>query len=171
MDIRTKLQGLSNHSAVKLLGSLEQTKFCSTQFDAVTGTTGTTLTSVVGLTSFELLAGETYMFELHLAGVATANCGHKVGFGLTTATLTSLESMAVAHTATAIAATHSTTATSAATLHGATSATIDITIKGRMVVLLGGTLDVQCAQNAAHADTTSVYVGSYMTLKRVITVP
>jgi hypothetical protein len=144
-----------------------ETKFCTTEFVAVTGTTGATLTNVVGLTGFALAAAGVYTFDLHIAGVATANSGHKLGFKYTTATLTSIESMAVAHTASAVAATHSTTATDAATLHGATTATLDITIKGRIVVNAAGTLAVQCAQNAAHADETKVYVGSYLTLTRI----
>jgi hypothetical protein len=144
-----------------------QTKFCTTEFVAVTGTTGATLTNVVGLTGFTLDAAGVYQYELHVAGVATANSGHKLGFKYTTATLTSLEANAVATTASAVACTHTTTATDQATLHGATTATLDVTIKGRLVVNAAGTLAVQCAQNAAHADETKVYVGSYMTLRRV----
>jgi hypothetical protein len=144
-----------------------ETKFCTTEFVAVTGTTGTTLTNVVGLTGFELIAAGVYKFELHISGVATANSGHKLGFKYTTATLTSLESSAKAFTASAVAVTQTTTATDQATLHGATTATLDIVITGRIVVNAAGTLAVQCAQNAAHADETKVYVGSYMTLTRI----
>lgn len=143
------------------------TQFCTTEFVAVTGTTGTTLTNVVGLTAFALAAAGVYKFELHISGVATANSGHKLGFKYTTATLTSLESSAKAFSAAAVAVTQTTTATDQATLHGATTATLDIVITGRIVVNAAGTLAVQCAQNAAHADETKVYAGSYMTLTRI----
>src|SRR5213078_666308 len=68
-----------------------QTKVCTTQFDAVTGTTGATLTNIVGLTGFTLTVAGIYTFDINLSGVSTANSGLKIGFGLTTATLTNLE--------------------------------------------------------------------------------
>lgn len=142
---------------------------CTTQFDAVTGTTGATLTNVVGMTTdaFSMVPG-TFRFQIHLAGTATANCGLKVGLkqnnGLT---LTSIESTARGFTASGVVVQHSTTATDAATLFGSTTAVINCAIEGTMVVATAGTLQLQAAQNAAHADTTSVYVGSYMTITRV----
>src|SRR6266516_5053918 len=51
------------------------TKFCTTQFDAVTTTTGATLTDVVGLTAFALVASAVYLFDLRISGVGTANSG------------------------------------------------------------------------------------------------
>lgn len=145
-------------------GIATDTKFCTTQFDAVTGTTGTTLTNIVGLTGFTLTAAGVYRFDMFLNGVATANSGHKIGFALTTATLTSINAGALALLASTMAYTQSTTSTA---LHGATTATLGLRISGRMIVNAGGTLAVQAAQNAAHADTTSVYVGSWLTLTRI----
>lgn len=145
-------------------GLSSDTKFCTTQFDAVTGTTGTTLTNIVGLTGFTLTAAGVYRFDIFLNGVATANSGHKIGLALTTATLTSINAGALAMLAATMAYTQSTTSTA---LHGATTATLGLRIAGRLIVNAGGTMAVQAAQNAAHADTTSVYVGSWATFTRI----
>lgn len=146
---------------------VSDTQFCTTQFDAVTGTTGATLTNVVGLTGFSLVAGATYKFEVNVSGVSTANCGIKLGFGYTTLTATSIESAAQGFTAAAVAVQHTTTSTTGMTLFGQTAAVISVRITGRLVVNAAGTLAVQAAQNAAHADTTSVYVGSSATFTRI----
>lgn len=143
------------------------TKFCTTQFDAVTGTTGTTLTNVVGLTGFSLAAAGTYRFEINISGVSTANSGIKLGFGYTTLTATSIESVGKGFTASAVAVQHTTTATTGMTLFGQTAAVIAVQIIGQLVVNAAGTLAVQAAQNAAHADTTSVYVGSWASFVRI----
>src|SRR6266487_4160574 len=142
-----------------------KTAFATTQFDAVTGTTGATLTNVVGMAL--VLAAGTYRFRITLPGVATANSGVKYAFKYTTAVLTSLEAMARGFTASAIACQHTTTATDQATLYAQTAAVINTIIEGRMVVSTGGTVQLQAAQNAAHADTTSVYVGASMTFTKV----
>lgn len=144
-----------------------ETKFCTTQFDAVTGTTGTTLTNVVGLTGFTLAAAGVYQFEVNIAGVSTANCGIKLGFKYTTATLTNMEAIGAGFTASAVAVQHSTSTTDQASLFAQTAAVIHVRITGRITVNAAGTLAVQAAQNAAHADTTSVYVGSYATFRRI----
>jgi len=143
------------------------TQFCTTQFDAVTSTTGATLTNIVGLTGFNLIAAGVYLFEVRISGVSTANSGLKLGFGLTTATLTNLDATATGFTASAVACQHTTTATTGMTLFGQTAAVIGVRIFGRITVNAAGTLAVQAAQNAAHADTTSVYIGSSATFTRV----
>ncbi len=142
-----------------------QTAKVSTQFDAVTGTTGATLTNVVGAV-LTVVPG-TYRFKVNVSGVSTVNSGMKLGLKYTTTVLSSIESAAVGHTASSLVAQHSTTATDAATLLGSTTAIILATLEGTMVVTTGGTIQLQAAQNAAHADTTSVYVGSFMTLARI----
>ena len=71
------------------------------------------------------------------------------------------------YTASAVAVQHTTTATTGMTLFGATAAYIAARIFGRITVNAAGTLAVQAAQNAAHADTTSVYVGSRATFTRI----
>lgn len=145
----------------------EQVKFCTTQFDAVTGTTGATLTDIVGLTGFNLIAGATYTFEAALGVVGTANSGVKFGFELNTATLTSIEYQAVGTTASAVVSSRGTTAASGTAVFGSTAAHLVLRVTGRMVVNAAGTLDWQAAQNAAHSDTTSVFVGSWVRLKRI----
>lgn len=143
------------------------TKFCTTQFDAVTGTTGTTLTPVVGLTGFNVAAAGVYQFSVHVAGVSTANCGMKLGLKYTTATMTSVEVMARGYTASAVAVQHSTTATDLASFFAQTAVVINVTISGQLIVNAAGTIGLSAAQNVAHADTTSVYAGSYMSLTRI----
>lgn len=142
-------------------------KTCTTQFDAVTGTTGATLTNIVGLTGITLAAGKRYNFEIELSTVGTTNSGVKIGFALTTATLTSIEYKAIGNTATAVAVSRGTTATSGTAMFGATTATISVRIVGSLVVNAAGTIAIQAAQNAAHADTTSVFVGSWARFTRV----
>lgn len=141
---------------------------CTTQFDAVTGTTGATLTNVVGMVTGSLSAG-TYRFKINLAGIATANSGLKVGLKFGTASmLTSIESTAKGFTASAVAVQHSTTATDAASLFASTTAVINCVLEGTLVIAIAGTLQLQAAQNAAHADTTSVYVGSHMEFTKIV---
>src|ERR1019366_3902563 len=82
---------------------------CSTQLDAVTGTTGTTLTSVAGMV-VTVLPG-TYVFHVNIPGVTTANAGSKYAFKYTTAVAGSIESIGRAYTASAVAVTHNTTTT------------------------------------------------------------
>lgn len=160
---------LSNDSRRAIDRNFADVSLCTTQFDAVTGSTGTTLTNVVGMTTDAIsLTPGTYRFQIFLAGVATANSGLKVGLkqnnGLT---LTSIESTAKGFTASAVAVQHSTTATDAASLFASTTAVISCVIDGTMVIATAGTIQLQAAQNAAHADTTSVYAGSRMEFTRV----
>ena len=165
---KVKYVGAFTDETMKTLNNnLSDVALATTQFDAVTGTTGATLTNVVGMVTDTLEAG-TYRFKIHLAGVATANSGMKVGLKFGTASmLTSIESTAKGYTASAVAVQHSTTATDAASLFASTTAVINVELEGTLVVATAGTLQLQAAQNAAHADTTSVYVGSYMTFTKV----
>jgi hypothetical protein len=150
-----------------LIAGLTQTKLVTTQFNAVTSTTGAALTNLVGLTGFAVQAGAVYTFELNLSGVSTANCGLKIGFKYTTATLAALESVSQGFTASAVACQHTTSTTDQATLFGQTAAVISVRIVGRITVTTAGTLAIQAAQNAAHADQTSVYIGSWARLTQV----
>jgi hypothetical protein len=148
-------------------GTNSQTKFCTTEFVAVTGTTGTTLTNVVGLTGFSLAASGVYRFDVMITGVGTANSGIKLGFKYTTLTLTDMQCLAVGVTASAVVTVQSTTATDQATLFGNTGAILGVRLSGRITVNVAGTLAVQAAQNAAHADETKVYVGSWANFTRI----
>lgn len=168
---RILYEGALEAGARKIINeNFSDVSVCSTQFDAVTSTTGATLTNVVGLVTDSIsIAAGTYRFYIHLSTVATANSGLKVGLKFGTASmLTSIESAARGFTASAVAVQHSTTATDAASLFASTTAVINCIIEGTMVVALAGTLQLQAAQNAAHADTTSVYVGSYMTFTKIV---
>ena len=88
------------------------------------------------------------------------NGGLKIAFKYTTATLTNLDATAQGFTASAVAVQHTTTTTDQTTLFGQTAAVISIRIVGRLTVNVAGTLAVQAAQNASHADTSAVYIGS-----------
>lgn len=160
MTVTNFLAGVSSFG----IGQTQVAK-ATTQFDAVTGTTGATLTNVVGMV-LTVVPG-TYLYEVKLPGVSTANSGFKAGFKYTTAVLGSIENMGIGMTASALVVQHSTTATDAATLLGSTTAIIYAKLEGTMVVTTGGTVQVQAAQNAAHADTTSVYVGATIKLTRI----
>lgn len=136
---------------------------CTTQFDAVTGTTGTTLTNVVGLVTGTLQPG-TYKFRLNLSTTATANTGIQIALKWGTASMiTSAQYTARAFTASGVVVTKGTTATDATPLlDSAAGVVIQADITGILVVALAGTLQLQAAQHTAHADTTSVLVNSYM---------
>ena len=43
-----------------------------------------------------------------------------------------------------------------------------VRITGTLVVNAAGNLAVQCAQNAAHADTTTILAGSYADVSRIL---
>lgn len=136
---------------------------CTTEFVAVTGTTGTTLTNVVGMTTGILQPG-TYKFRLNLSTTATANTGITLALKWGTASMiTSAQYTARALTASGVVVTKGTTATDATPLlDSAAGVVIQADITGVVVVALAGTLQVQAAQHTAHADETKVLVNSTM---------
>lgn len=137
----------------------------SATLSATSGDTGVTLTNLAGLV-VTVVPG-TYAFTCNLGTVATTNSGLKVGFKLTTTVLTSIEYQATGGSATGNVASRGTTATDQMSLYAATAATLVNRITGTMVVGTGGTIQLQGAQNASHADTTSVFLGSSMTFTRI----
>lgn len=140
---------------------------CTTQFLADSNNTGTTLTNVEGMVTDTLLPG-TYEFEIHLITTATANSGLKIGLKFGTASMLSrIDARTKAFTASAIATTTFTTATDAASIIAATTAYTGAEVKGTLVVSASGTLQLQAAQNASHADDTTVEVGSYMVFRKI----
>lgn len=147
------------------LASGTQVARCTTQFDATSGSTGTTLTNIVGL-SVPVLAAGIYIVEANLSGVSTSNSGMKVAIG-GTHTQTSTAQVAVYNTATATAVGQNGTATPGTAIGGTTAAHIAVQIRATVVVNAAGTLTIMAAQNASHSDTTSVYVGSYMRVTRI----
>jgi hypothetical protein len=139
------------------------TKVSTSQLDAVTGTTGTTLTNIPGLTVNVTAAG-TYVFRAYLSGVSTANGGVKFAIG-GTATATSFRATGFNYNTTTINAV-STTTTLGSAVGAATAVYSNGLIEGMIVVANAGTLTVQMAQNVAHADTTSVFANSSFLVSR-----
>lgn len=134
---------------------------CTTQLDR---TSSTTLTNIPGLT-VNVVAGGSYMFRSHLTGTSTTNGGAKVAIGGTaTATSTTFFVQNFNTTTTNAANTGSALSTAVA---GTTTVFTDIIIQGTIVVANAGTLTVMFAQNASHADTSSVYVGSDFIVTRI----
>ncbi len=122
----------------------------------VTATTNTTLANLTGLV--QTLAVGTYKIKVSLQCLSTGNGGTKIAFHYTAPT--SIKVAVKAFTASAVAVSRFTTTTDQATILGATVANIQIDIEGVIVVATAGTLQVQGAQNASHADTTTFYAGS-----------
>lgn len=142
--------------------AMADTSLVTTEFVAVTGTTGTTLTNVVGAISGTLQPG-TYEVEIDLLTAATANSGFKAALKWGTASMITSTSLAVqANSAAATANTIFTTSTDASPFVAATAAYVGVKVKGVIVVALAGTIQLQAAQNAAHADETKVLVRSEM---------
>ena len=136
---------------------------CTATISAVTGTTGTTLTNVTGM-SVPLIAG-TYAVEVYLQTISTANSGLKLALaysGTTTSCVyTGDQTNGTTHGA------HTTTTTMGNAVAAATAVTTDAAITGTVVVSTAGNLTVQFAQNAAHADTTSVFINSNIVVTRL----
>lgn len=135
---------------------------CTTEFVAVTGTTGTTLTNVVGMVSGILQPG-LYDVDINLMVAATTNSGFKAALKWGTASMITPTALSVVATsASAVASTIFTTSTDASAFVGATSAYVNVRIRGSITIGIAGTIQLQAAQNAAHADETKVLVGSLM---------
>jgi hypothetical protein len=133
---------------------------CTTQLDKATNVTAA---NVVGM-SVTLLAGRKYTFKATLFTTSTTNGGMKVGLG-GTATATSM----IAEGCLWNGATIGTVAqvTALGTVVAATEATTKVEITGEIVVNAGGTFTITNAQNASHADTSSVKVGSFLVVEDV----
>lgn len=129
----------------------------------VTFTTDTTLANLTGL-SHSLEVG-TYKFKVSLQALSTANGGTKVAFNYTAPTSIQLE--AKAFTASAVAVSRFTTTTAQASIVAATAANLCIELEGTIVVGTATTIQVQGAQNASHADTTTYYTGSSFEVAKI----
>ena len=148
----------------RINNNLADVSIPTAQLDA---TTNTVLANVPGLVTGNLDPGTYYLYA-SLAGTATSNGGWKVGLKQGTASmLTTVGLTSTAYTASAAAVTHSTSTTDQASLIAATSAYISAEIEGIVIVGLSGTLQVQFAQNASHADTSSLYVDCYFSVTRI----
>lgn len=146
------------------------TKVLAADFTAASGSTGSTLTSLTGV-SWTVVAGATYRFRAALPAVTqTANGGAKMAFKLTTATLTSINLRVRPSTDTdntgAVSTNFNTTTDQTAWFDQKTAVYTNYTAEGSFVVGTGGTLAVQAAQNTSHADTTTITAGAFFELVR-----
>lgn len=114
----------------------------------------TTLANVTGL-SFTVVPG-TYKFRIVAQGVADGTGGIKYALNYTTTALTSLQATSVGTTAAAAATQSTTSTTTQALLFDQAAAVLQVVTEGTMVVSTGGTIDVQVAQHAANASSTTV---------------
>lgn len=130
-------------------------------------TSSTTLANVTGLVT-ETLSPGSYRFRVVLSTTANSAGGIKVAFKFGTASmLTSIEAVAKAFTASAVAVARANTATDQASLIASTAAVIGVEVEGILVVAASGTLQLQMAQNASNAAATSVYTNSQMIFTRI----
>ena len=142
------------------------TKLCTSQFDATSGTTSTTLTSITGMS--QTVAVGTYKFKVRLATVSTANTGFKCAFKLTTAVLSAIDAVGTGLIAAGSATQHTTTTTDQTLLFDtAAGVEIGVLVEGIMVFSTAGSIAIQAAQHTSHADTTSVLANSYFEMTRI----
>lgn len=149
-------------AGVETAGSIRNSgaAICTVQHDAATDVT---LNTISGM-SVNLVSGRYYAIEAVLFGTSTANGGVKLGTGGTaTATATRIQTDIYADGTMADATSDQVTALG--TLIGVTAiAMTRIVVQGYIRVNAGGTFTFTFAQNASHADTSSIYVGSWMRL-------
>ncbi len=100
--------------------------------------------------------------------LSTANAGTLITMTLATTVLTSIQNIGRGTTAAgAGASARTTTGTTGATLYGSTAAITGIVLEGTMVVSTGGTIQLTADQNADHADESTFYTGSTLTMVRI----
>lgn len=132
----------------------------------VAKTSNTTLADLTGLTQ-DVVPG-TYRYRVQLQTTANASGGVKAGFKFNGgATLTSIQNSGKTFTAAAVAVARTTTATDQASLVASTTAAVETTLEGTLVVATGGSLQVQGAQNASNASATTFLTGSTFALQRL----
>lgn len=133
---------------------------------AQTDNTTTTLQNITGLS--QNLQPGVYAFEIFLPSTCDATGGIKYGFNYSNGlALTSIQSTATGYVAAATATQATTSTTNQATLFGQGAAVLSTVIVGSMIVSASGTLNVQCAQNAAN-NTSSVLLGASMIFTKLV---
>lgn len=134
---------------------------CTTLF---TTSSNTTLADVTGLVTGTLQPG-VYEVDINLITTAGVSGGVKAALKWGTASMITDTALSVtAISASAIAATTFTTSTDAASFVAATTAYVNVKVKGTITVALAGTIQIQAAQNASNGTATTVAVGSTMRL-------
>lgn len=139
---------------------------------AATVTYTTNVASTLTGYSWSVVAGATYVFEVNVPVTMTTNGGLTLSFKLTTATLTSIQYQSYASTAadnsTAVSTQGTTTTDATKVFDSKTAAYTLVIVKGSMVVNAAGTFAWQAAQNTTNSDTTSVLLGGYAKMERVL---
>ncbi len=121
------------------------------------------MTNITGLT-IPVLIG-TYAFRAYLTGTATTNSGVKLAIANSGSTTSAAYSGRQQNGTTNNA--EATTTTIGNAVAAATTVFTDAYIDGVIVVSAGGNLTVQFAQNASHADTTTINANGYFTVMRI----
>lgn len=138
---------------------------------SATATSNVTQATLTGF-AWTVAAGGTYVFDTELATTMSTNGGLKLTFLLTTATLTSIRYNTYQSTATdngtAVSDTGTTATSGTAVMDNKTAAYTRVKVYGSMVVNAGGTFTWQFAQNTSHSDTTTILLGSYASMRRVL---
>lgn len=136
---------------------------------SATFTTNSVLASLTGL-SWTLVTGATYQYDIDLYTTQTTNGGLNLAFKLTTAVLASIvgsPSQAVTGTASQLAQVTN-TADQSSFVNNKTAAYTRTSVSGTFVVTTGGTFALQAAQNTSNSDTTTIALGSYARVTRVL---
>lgn len=127
-----------------------------------------TLQNITGLIQSGLLAGKRYAVDVLLFVQSTNNNGVKLSFATPdTLTLTNIRATADSYSDSGALVSHTEVTAFADVMCAATAAVTRIKIEGTLTVNAAGTLRIQIAQNASHADMLSVLVGSRMRLWQV----
>lgn len=134
-------------------------------------TTNATLADITGF-SFPVIAAGVYRFRLVLPAITmTTNGGLKLAFKLTTATLTAVQLRVRSSTDTdntgAVSVSFATATDQATWVAQNAVVYTNIVVDGYIVVNAAGTVSVQAAQNASHADTTTISKGATVELTRL----
>ena len=165
-----KLEGQLTADTRKIINdNIRDISQCTTAFSLATSTT---LTNVVGMTSGTLQPGD-YDVDVNLIMTSGASGGVKAALSWGTAAMITATALTVeGKTASALAVTTFTTSTDASPFIGATTAYINVRVKGRITIALAGTITMQVAQNASDGTATTVGLGSTMSFTPIgATVP
>jgi len=131
-------------------------------------TSNATLANLTGL-SHVVERGKTYRYRVFADVSANASGGTKMAFKLNDGlTLTSLQNVSRAFTASAVAVARTTTATDQASLVAATAAHALVVLEGTFVVNAGGTIQLQGAQNASFGTATSFLTGTSFEVSEIV---
>lgn len=153
------ISGIKTFSAIPIQSA--QAVYCTAN---KTYTTDTALATVTGM-SVTLAASGIYYFRSHLKVTATANGGVQFALG-GTATATGLQATFCNWNTTTQNVHENITALDTAA-GDATAVCTDATIEGVIEVNAGGTFTIDAAQNASHADTTTIHKYSSLWVTRI----